>query len=77
MKSKKTGPEKQQEKGSKKCLKYRYNRYNRYYRNTECLMIPDKDEKVYFNVDLTEPDEVYALTGYQESKIKVKILNFL
>ena len=77
MKSKKTGPEKQQEKGSKKRLKYRYNRYYRYYRNTECLMIPDKDEKVYFNVDLTEPDEVYELTGYQESKIKVKILNFL
>ena len=30
-----------------------------------------KDETVYFNVDLTEPDEVYELTGYQESKIKV------
>lgn len=40
-------------------------------------MIPDKDEKVYFNVDLTEPDEVYELTGYQESKIKVKFLKFL
>ena len=39
-------------------------------------MIPDKDEKVYFNVDLTEPDEVYELTGYQESKIKVRISKF-
>ena len=34
--------------------------------------IPEKDETVYFNVDLTEPDEVYELTGYQESKIKVR-----
>ena len=34
--------------------------------------IPKKDETVYFNVDLTEPDEVYELTGYQESKIKVR-----
>ena len=39
-------------------------------------MIPDKDEKVYFNVDLTEPDEVCELTGYQESKIKVRISKF-
>ena len=69
MKSKKTGPEKQQEKGSKKRLPVKP--------ITKCLMIPDKDEKVYFNVDLTEPDEVYELTGYQESKIKVKFLKFL
>ena len=71
MKSKKTGPEKQQERGSLKLLKYRF------HQKTECFMIPDKDEKIYFNVDLTEPDEVYELTGYQESKIKVKFLKFL
>ena len=75
MKSKKTGPEKQQDKGSTDQTGCQSGG-----RNigivTSCLMIPDKDEKVYFNVDLTEPDEVYELTGYQESKLKVRISKF-
>ena len=63
---KKTAPEKQQDKGQKPL-----------FRESMAMMIlgiyiPKKDETVYFNVDLTEPDEVYELTGYQESKIKVR-----